>query len=184
MESLYQTYLKTVVPKLKTERGYKNVMQVPKITKVVVNAGIGRFIKDSGFIDAVEKTLSRITGQKPVRTKSKKSISNFKIREGQEIGVMVTLRGRQMYQFLEKLIRVTFPRVRDFRGIPSDAFDRQGNYTIGFKEHIAFPEVKTEEIDKIHGLQIIIATTAKNQDEGRALLTALGFPFAKNIKKS
>ncbi|MDO8626234.1 MAG: 50S ribosomal protein L5 [Candidatus Magasanikbacteria bacterium] len=184
MESLYQIYLKTVVPKLKTELGYKNVMQVPRVTKVVLNAGIGRFIKDAGFIETVETTLSRITGQKPVRTKSKKSISNFKIREGQEIGVMVTLRGKRMYQFLEKLVRVTFPRVRDFRGIPSTAFDRQGNYTIGFKEHIAFPEVKTEEIDKIHGLQVIIGTTAKNQEQGRALLKALGFPFANSLKKS
>lgn len=182
METMYQHYKTTVVPKLQTELKLKNIMQVPRITKVVVNAGIGRFIKDTAFIDTVEKTLSRITGQKPMRTKSKKSISNFKIREGQEIGVMVTLRGPRMFQFLERLVRVTFPRVRDFRGIPEAAFDRQGNYTIGFKEHIAFPEVKTEEIDKIHGLQIIINTTARNPEQGQALLKALGFPLAAKIR--
>ncbi len=161
------------------ERGYTSMMQVPKIKKVVLNAGVGRFIKEAGFIDAVEKTLSRITGQKPVRTKAKKSISNFKIREGQEIGVVVTLRGPRMYHFLEKLLAVTFPRVRDFHGVSDKAFDRQGNYTIGFKENIAFPEVKMEEIDKIHGLQVVISTNAKNKEEGKALLKQLGFPFTK-----
>lgn len=178
MESLYQQYKKTHVPALKKELGLKNVMEVPRITKVVINAGIGRFIKDAGFIEAVEKTLGRITGQKPMRTKAKKSISNFKIREGQEIGVMVTLRGKQMYAFLEKLVRVTFPRVRDFRGISDKAFDSQGNYTIGFKENVAFPEVTMEDVNKTHGLQIIINTTAKNRVAGRALLAALGFPFS------
>jgi large subunit ribosomal protein L5 len=154
-------------------------MQVPHITKVVLNAGVGRFVKESGFIDNVEKTLNKISGQKPVRTKSKQSISNFKIREGMEIGVMVTLRGPRMYHFLEKLIRVTFPRMRDFRGISANGFDRQGNYTIGFKENTAFPEVKTGDVEKIHGLQVIINTTAKNREEGKALLTSLGFPFVK-----
>ncbi len=164
------------------ELGLKNALQVPKITGVVLNAGIGRFIKDSQFIENVEKTLTKITGQKAVRTKSKKAISNFKIREGQEIGVMVTLHGTRMYDFLERLIKVTFPRVRDFRGISSNSFDGQGNYTIGFKENVAFPEVKAEEIDKVHGLQIIIKTTAKNKAAGLALLTALGFPFVKDKK--
>jgi large subunit ribosomal protein L5 len=182
MESLYQQYKKTVIPALKKELGLENVMQVPRITKVVLNSGVGRFIKDAGYIEAVEKTLSRISGQKPMRTKSKKSISNFKIREGQEIGVMVTLRGNQMYAFLEKLIRVTFPRVRDFRGISDKAFDSQGNYTIGFKENIAFPEVSMEDVNKLHGLQIIINTTAKNRAQGRALLAHLGFPFAAATK--
>jgi large subunit ribosomal protein L5 len=123
--------------------------------------------------------LTKITGQKPVRTKAKKAISNFKIRQGQEIGVVVTLRGPRMYHFLEKLLRVTFPRVRDFHGISDKAFDRQGNFTIGFKENIAFPEVKLEEIEKIHGLQVVINTTAKDKVAGRALLTHLGFPFTK-----
>lgn len=175
--SLYATYKKTVVPALQKELGLKNVMQVPRVTKVVLNAGIGRFIKESNFIENVEKTLTKITGQKPVRTKAKKAISNFKIREGQEIGVMVTIRGPRMYDFLEKLTKVTFPRVRDFHGISDKAFDRQGNYTIGFKENIAFPEVKMEEIEKIHGLQIIINTNAKDKTQGKALLTHLGFPF-------
>jgi len=177
--TLYEQYKKEVVPALKKEFGYKNVMQVPRITKVVINSGVGRFVKETGYIDNVEKTLNRITGQKPVRTKARESISNFKIREGMEIGVVVTLRGPKMYQFLEKLVRVTFPRVRDFRGITDKAFDRQGNYTVGLKENVAFPEVKSGEVDKIHGLQIIINTTAKNKQEGKALLTHLGFPFVK-----
>lgn len=177
--TLYEKYKSEVVSALKKEFGFKNVMQVPRITKVVVNSGVGRFVKEAGFIDNVEKTLSKITGQKPVRTKARDSISNFKIREGMEIGVVVTLRGPKMYQFLEKLARVTFPRVRDFRGITDKAFDRQGNYTIGLKENIAFPEIKSGDIDKIHGLQVIINTTAKNKQEGKALLTHLGFPFVK-----
>lgn len=172
-------YKKEIVPAVQKELGLKNVMQVPKITKVVINAGIGRFVKEANFIDNVEKTLAKITGQKPVRTKAKKAISNFKIRQGQEIGVVVTLRGPRMYHFLEKLLRVTFPRVRDFHGISDKAFDRQGNFTIGFKENIAFPEVKLEEIEKIHGLQVVINTTAKDKVAGRALLTHLGFPFTK-----
>src|SRR3990167_1792714 len=176
--SLYQTYKKSVVPAIQKELGLKNVMQVPKVTKVVLNAGIGRFIKEANFIDNVEKTLTKITGQKPIRTKAKKAISNFKIREGQEIGVMVTLRGPRMYDFLEKLVKITFPRVRDFHGISDKAFDGQGNFTIGFKENVAFPEVKMEEIDKIHGLQIIVNTTAKNKVAGKSLLTHLVFPFS------
>ncbi len=177
--NLYEKYKKEVVPALAKELGYKNVMQAPKIAKVVINAGVGRFVKEAGFLDNVEKTLTKISGQKPIRTKSKKSISNFKIREGQEIGLMVTLRGPRMYDFLEKLIKVTFPRVRDFHGISDKGFDRQGNYTIGFKENVAFPEVKMEEIEKVHGLQIIVNTTAKSKEEGRALLAHLGFPFSK-----
>ncbi len=179
-KSFYQVYKTEVVPKVMAELGYKNVMQVPKITKVVINAGIGRFIKESNFIENVEKVLTRIAGQKPIRTKAKKSISNFKIREGQEIGVAVTLRGPRMYDFLEKLLKITFPRVRDFHGLSTSSFDAQGNYTIGFKENVAFPEVKMEEIDKVHGLQVIINTTAKNKQEGKALLANFGFPFIKN----
>ncbi len=178
-KNLYQNYKEVVVPKLKEELKLSNVMEVPRITKVVLNAGIGRFVKEPHFIENVESTLTRITGQKPVRTKAKKAISNFKIRENQEIGVAVTLRGPKMYHFLEKLIVATFPRIRDFRGISAHGFDRKGNYTIGFKEHIAFPEIKSGEIDKIHGLQIIVNTTAKNEAQGRALLTHLGFPFVQ-----
>lgn len=183
MATLHDFYKKTVIPELKKSLNFSSSMQVPKITKVVVNAGIGRFIKDAHFIEGVEKTILKITGQKPVRTKAKISISNFKIREGQEIGVMVTLRGKQMYHFLEKLLNVTFPRVRDFHGISDKSFDNQGNYTIGFKENIAFPEVTVEEIEKMHGLQIIVATTAQTREQGKALLTALGFPFQKSVVK-
>ncbi len=181
--NLYQEYKKVVVPKVQAELGYKNTLQVPKITKVVLNVGVGRFVKEASFIDNVEKVLTKISGQKAVRTKAKKSISNFKIREGQEIGVMVTLRGPRMYYFLEKLLKVTFPRVRDFHGISDKSFDRQGNYTIGFKENVAFPEVKMDELEKVHGLQIIIGTNAKNQAAGRALLKAFGFPFTKDKEK-
>lgn len=179
MASLYETYKKEVVPALKKELGVKNVNQVPKIVKVVVNAGIGRFVKEANFIDTVEKNLTRITGQKPIRTRAKKAISNFKIREGQEIGVTVTLRGARMYHFLERLTKVTFPRVRDFHGITDKGFDRQGNFTYGFKENVSFPEIKMDEIEKMHGLQIIVNTTAKNKTEGKALLSHLGFPFIK-----
>lgn len=175
--NLYEKYKKEVVPALQKEFGYKNIMQVPKIKKVVINAGIGRFVKEPRYIDNVESTLSKITGQKPMRTKAKKSISNFKIREGMEIGVAVTLRGARMYQFLDKLIAITLPRVRDFRGLSDKSFDRNGNYTMGFKENLAFPEIKAEELEKIHGLQVIINTNAKNKAEGKALLVNLGFPF-------
>ncbi len=177
--TLYEKYKKEVVPALRQKLDFKNVMQVPKVTKIVVNAGIGRFVKEANFIDMVEKNLTRITGQKPVRTKAKKAISNFKIRQGQEIGVAVTLRGPRMYHFLEKLIKVTFPRVRDFHGLSDKGFDSQGNFTVGFKENVAFPEVKMEELNKVHGLQVIINTTAKNKEQGKALLAELGFPFVK-----
>jgi large subunit ribosomal protein L5 len=175
----YQTYKKNVVPKIMADLGYKNYLQVPKIVKVVINVGVGRFVKEPHFIENVEKVLTKISGQKPVRTRAKKSISNFKIREGMDIGVKVTLRGPRMYDFLQKLLSIGLPRVRDFHGISEKGFDAQGNYTIGFKENIAFPEVKLEEIDKVHGLQVIISTNAKNKKEGKALLTNLGFPFTK-----
>ena len=177
--NLYEKYKKEVVPALQKELGYKNVMQVPKIKKVIINAGIGRFVKEPRYIDNVENTLTKITGQKPMRTKAKKSMSNFKIREGMEIGVAVTLRGARMYQFLDKLVAITLPRVRDFRGLSDKSFDKNGNYTIGFKENLAFPEIKAEELEKIHGLQIIINTNVKNKAEGKALLINMGFPFVK-----
>ena len=176
---LYTIYKQTVVPALKQERGYKNVMQVPKIDKVVLNVGYGRQSKDKNYIDRVDHTLNLITGQRPIRNKAKKSISNFKIREGMEIGSSVTLRGPQMYNFLYKLINLTFPRVRDFRGISPKSFDGQGNYSIGFKEQLAFPEIGCEAADIIHGLQIVVSTTARTNEEGRALLEKMGFPFNK-----
>ncbi len=178
MESrLQKQYREKVIPALQEQFGYKNIMRVPKLKKVVLNVGYGRNLKDPSFIENIEKTLRTITGQSPVHNKSKKSISNFKIREGQKIGISVTLRGKKMYDFIQKLISVTLPRVRDFRGLNRESFDKKGNYTLGFKEHIAFPEIKGDSIEKIHGLQIIINTSANNKEEGEALLGKLGFPF-------
>jgi len=174
---LYQQYKEKVVPHLKETLGYKNVMQVPKLSKVTLNVGYGRQAKEAVFVENVEKTLTAITGQKPVHNKAKKSISNFKIRQGQGIGASVTLRDKRMYDFIDKLVNVTLPRVRDFRGISPKSFDKQGNYTLGLKENIAFPEITSDTLDKIHGLEIVINTTAKNREEGFALLKALGFPF-------
>lgn len=176
---LHEVYQKQIVPKLKEELGYTNAMAVPKIEKVVINAGLGRGLKDSAFIETVESTLTRITGQKPIKTKAKKSISNFKIREGMVIGMKVTLRGKRMWDFIEKLIKITLPRVRDFRGLTIKAIDSKGNLNIGIKEHIAFPEIKADEIEKLHGLEIAVITTSKTKKEGKALLEFLGIPFKK-----
>ncbi|HOX60950.1 MAG TPA: 50S ribosomal protein L5 [Candidatus Magasanikbacteria bacterium] len=175
---LYKKIHAEVLPALKQEFGLKNIMQVPRVLKVVVNVGYGRHAKENAFIENVEKTLTMITGQKPIHNKAAKSISNFKTRQGMPIGCSVTLHGKRMYDFLDKLVSVTFPRMKDFRGIPPKAFDNQGNYTIGFKENIAFPEIKADAIDKIHGLQVIIVTSAKNREQGLALLTKIGFPFS------
>ncbi|MBT3816981.1 MAG: 50S ribosomal protein L5 [Candidatus Magasanikbacteria bacterium] len=178
MESvLYTQYKKEIAPALQKELEITNIMDVPKVDKVVINVGYGRHTKDKSFIENVEKTLCAITGQKPVHNLAKKSISNFKIREGADVGMSATLRGKQMYEFLYKLINLSFPRVRDFRGISIKGFDRKGNYTFGLKESIAFPEVDVEQIDKIHGLQVIISITADNKQQGLALLKKMGFPF-------
>ncbi len=177
--NLKEIYKKEIIPELKKEFGYKNNMQVPKLEKVVLNAGLGKGLKDSTFIDNVENTLTRITGQKPIKTKAKKSISNFKIREGMVIGMKVTLRDKRMFDFIEKLIKITLPRVRDFRGLSLDSVDKEGNLNIGIKEHISFPEIKADEIERLHGLEIAIVTTAKDKKEGIALFKALGFPFKK-----
>lgn len=178
MSSVLATqYKEQVVPALKEQFGYKNVMQVPKIEKVTINVGYGRKHKDKAYIENVEQTLKSISGQQPLHNKATKSISNFKIREGMDIGCSVTLRGDAMYDFLYKLVHVTLPRVRDFRGISRKSFDRQGNYSLGITENIAFPEVTVESIDKIHPLQIVITTSAENREEGSALLEKLGFPF-------
>ncbi len=181
MESMLKTkYTTDVIPTMKKEFGYTNVMQVPKVKKVTINVGYGRHTKDAAFIERVEKTLTVISGQKPVHNKAKKSISNFKIREGMPIGTSVTLRGPGMYEFLYKLINIVFPRVRDFRGLSPKGLDRQGNCTIGFKEHISFPEVTSYTMDGIHGLQIVINTSAKSKAEGLSLLKHMGFPFKEN----
>ncbi|MCB9798338.1 50S ribosomal protein L5 [Candidatus Nomurabacteria bacterium] len=179
MAQLQTQYKQKVVPALKEKFGYKNEMQVPKIQKVIINVGYGRHNKDKGYIDNVENTLRLITGQKPVHNLAKKSISNFKIREGMDIGMSVTLRGKAMYEFLYRFINLVLPRVRDFRGLNPKAFDRAGNYSIGMKENISFPEVIAETSDKIHGLQIVVQTSAQTNDEGRALLEEMGFPFKK-----
>lgn len=181
MPSRLQTrYTETVVPALKAQLGYGTVMQIPRLTKVVLNVGFGRHAKEEKYIDAVEKNLALITGQKPVRNKSTKSISNFKIREGQVIGASVTLRGQRMYEFLDRFIMLTLPRVRDFRGLNPNSFDTKGNYSVGFKEQLAFPEITGVDLgEAVHGIEITVCSTAKNKEEGRALLTELGFPFRK-----
>lgn len=176
---LQERYTKQIVPALKEELGLKNVMSVPKLEKVTLNVGLSRGLKEASFIDAVETGLRRITGQQPVKTLAKQSISNFKIRKGMVIGMKVTLRGAKMYDFVEKLISVTLPRVRDFRGLSPKLIDNAGHLNIGIKENIAFPEIKADEVDKIHGMQVTLTTTAKDRDEGEALLRALGFPFFK-----
>ncbi len=174
---LLKKYREEVVPHLMQEFGLKNKMQAPRILKVVVNVGYGRQAKEQPFIENVENTLSLITGQKPVHHKSKKSISNFKVREGMNIGVSVTMRGPRMYEFLYRFIHLTLPRVRDFRGLNPKSFDVNGNYTLGFKENNAFPEIRSTAVDKIHGLEVTVVTNASKKEEGLALLKGIGFPF-------
>ncbi|MEK9129999.1 MAG: 50S ribosomal protein L5 [Patescibacteria group bacterium] len=179
--SLKEYYIKNVTPVLKEKFGYKNILAVPKIEKVVLNIGIHLGMKDK--VNMIENTLARISGQKPVKTLSKKSISNFKIRQGMVIGAKVTLRKAKMYDFLNKLINVVLPRLRDFHGLIEKSMDKNGNYSIGFREHIVFSEINPEEIDNLHGLELTIVTTAKNKEEGLELLKLLGFPFEKKGNK-
>jgi large subunit ribosomal protein L5 len=179
---LKEKYQKEIVPKIKSDLGLKNNMLVPCLDKVVLNVGFGRHFKEKEYIASVEKGLFKISGQKPVMTKAKKSISAFKIREGLVIGAKVTLRGERMYDFVEKLVNITFPRVRDFRGISAKAIDNKGNMTIGFKEHVCFPEIKAEEIDNIFGLEVCLSLKSRTKAEGLAFFTALGFPFKKENK--
>ncbi len=166
-----------MVPSLIKIFGYKNALAAPKLAKAVINVGISAKITDPKYLENVEASLQRLTGQKPVRTQARQSISNFKIRQGQVVGAMVTLRGKRMYDFVDKLIAVTLPRVRDFRGLETKSVDTNGNLNIGFREHLAFPEIKADEIEKIFGLEIAINTTAKNKEEGITLFKLLGFPF-------
>ena len=174
---LKEKYKKEIVPKLMVKFNYQNLMAVPKLVKAVVNVGVGKNSKEKAYIDNVVSSLSRITGQKPVLTRAKKSISAFKIKQGSIVGVKVTLRGKRMYDFVEKLINVTLPRVRDFRGLPVKQLDSQGNLIIGFREHLAFPEIKADEVDKIHGLEVCLHTNTKNGQEGQELFKLLGFPL-------
>jgi large subunit ribosomal protein L5 len=170
-------YKKEIVPKLKEKFGYRNVMQVPRLVKVVVNMGLGEAIENIKVIEAAAVEIGVITGQKAVVTKARKSIANFKLREGVPIGVMVTLRRNQMYYFLDKLMALALPRVRDFRGVSPKGFDGRGNFTLGVKEQIMFPEINYDKIDKIRGMNITIVTTAKTDEEGLELLKLLGMPF-------
>ena len=166
------------VPALKSEFGYKNVMQVPRLEKIVVNIGLGEALANAKAIDAAVGDLSLITGQRPVVTKAKKSIATFKVREGNPIGAKVTLRGARMWEFLERLTRVALPRIRDFRGVSGKAFDGRGNYTLGLKEQLSFPEIEFDKIDRLRGLEVTIVTTAKSDEESKRLLALLGVPFA------
>lgn len=177
MARLHDQYREKVVPELVQKFGYKSVMEVPRITKITLNMGVGDAVNDKKNIDMAVADLTRIAGQKPVVTKSRKAIANFKIRENLAIGTMVTLRGQRMYEFLDRLVTVAFPRVRDFRGVSARAFDGRGNYNIGIKEQIIFPEIEYDKIDKLRGLNISITTTAKTDDEAKALLAAFRFPF-------
>jgi large subunit ribosomal protein L5 len=170
-------YKQNVVPQLMKDFGYKNPMQVPKIEKIVVNMGLGEAISNNKLIEQAQEQMMAISGQKPVITKARKSIANFKLREGQSIGAMVTLRKDRMYEFLDRLVSIALPRVRDFKGVSSKSFDGKGNYTLGIREQIIFPEINYDKIEKIKGMNITIVTTAKNDEEGRALLRHMGMPF-------
>ncbi len=177
MSELYNRYKNEIVPKLKEDFNFKSIMEVPKLEKVVLNMGLGEAIKNAKLLDSAVSELSLISGQKPVITKAKKSIAAFKLREGMPIGCTVTLRREKMWDFLNRLINISLPRVRDFRGISGKAFDGNGNYTLGVKEQIIFPEIDFDKIDKIKGLNITIVTTAKNDEQGKELLKMLGMPF-------
>lgn len=174
---LQELYKKEIAPKMKEKFGYKNNLSIPKLSKVVINVGVGRSAKDKNFIDNVVNGLTCISGQKPVLTKAKKSISAFKVREGSVIGVIVTLRNKRMYDFTDKLINITFPRIRDFRGISRKQVDRQGNLSVGFKENLPFPEIKVDEVDNLYGVEVCLSTTAKTNEEGKELFKLMGFPF-------
>lgn len=179
MARLKEFYKEKVIASLVEEFGYENPMQVPKITKVTLNMGVGEAINDKKLIDAAYADMTLIAGQKPVVTKARKSVAGFKIRQGWPIGCKVTLRGAQMWEFLDRLISLSIPRIRDFRGLSAKSFDGRGNYAMGVKEHIMFPEIDYDKIDKIRGLDIVITTSANTDDEGRALLAAFNFPFRK-----
>lgn len=177
--NLRQQYRQELITKIREELALSNVMAVPRVEKITVNVGAKEALGDKKILDQIAEQLAAITGQKPVTRLAKKSVAAFKLREGQPIGVSVTLRGQRMYDFLEKLLKIVFPRVRDFRGVPLSSFDGRGNYSIGFKEQIVFPEIDYSKIDKIRGLEVTITTNAKNDTEGKALLKAMGMPFAK-----
>lgn len=177
MPQLRERYRKEIVPQLMQEFGYRNPMQVPRITKVVVNVGVGEALVNAKALDAAVADITAITGQKPIITKARKSIATFKLREGRAIGVKVTLRGDRMWHFLDRLCNVALPRIRDFRGVSPEAFDGRGNYTLGLREQLAWPEIQYDKIDKLRGMEISIVTTARTDEEGRRLLELVGMPF-------
>ncbi|HZJ84999.1 MAG TPA: 50S ribosomal protein L5 [Syntrophomonadaceae bacterium] len=177
MSRLYEHYKTEVTPKLKEKFQYKNVMQVPRVDKVVLNIGVGEAVQNPKALDGAVNDLTIISGQKPIITKAKKSIATYKLREGMPIGCKVTLRGQRMYDFLDRFINFSLPRVRDFRGVSANAFDGRGNYSIGIKEQTIFPEIDYDQIDKIRGLEVVIVTTAKTDEEARGLLKEMGMPF-------
>lgn len=179
MNRVQEKYINQVKPALIETFKYKSVMQVPKLDKIVINMGVGDAMSNAKALDAAVEDLTQITGQKPIITKAKKSIAAFKLREGVAIGCKVTLRGEKMYQFYDKLVSISLPRVRDFRGLSKDSFDGRGNYTLGIKEQLIFPEINYDKVFKIRGMDIVIVTTAKTDKEGRELLTLLGMPFRK-----
>jgi large subunit ribosomal protein L5 len=176
---LQEKYLTEVAPQLKARLGYDNVMRLPELKKIVLSIGLGEAIQEAKALEAAEKDLATISGQHPVTTRAKKSISAFKLRAGVPIGMMVTLRGKRMYDFFDKLVNVVLPRFRDFRGVSRDSFDGRGSYSLGIKEQIVFPEIDYDKVDKIRGLEVTIVTTAKNDDEARTLLELMGMPFRR-----
>ena len=178
MSQLKQRYTTEVIPALKSEFGYTNAMQVPRLEKIVVNIGLGEALTNAKAVDAAVGDLALITGQRAIVTKAKKSIATFKVREGNPIGAKVTLRGERMWDFLERLTRVALPRIRDFRGVSGKSFDGRGNYTLGMKEQLSFPEVEFDKIDRLRGLEVTIVTTTKSDEESKKLLSMLGMPFA------
>jgi large subunit ribosomal protein L5 len=179
MARLQQLYRDKIVPELRQNLGLKNTMEVPKILKITVNMGVGEAVADKKVMDAATADLAKITGQKPAVTKAKKSVATFKVRDGQSIGCKVTLRGARMYEFLDRLVNIAIPRIRDFRGISPRSFDGRGNYSLGVKEQIIFPEIQYDQIDQIRGMDITISTSAGDDKRGRALLEAFNFPFRK-----
>ncbi|SOC09365.1 LSU ribosomal protein L5P [Ureibacillus xyleni] len=179
MSRLKEKYTKEVSPALMSKFGYKSVMQVPKVEKIVINMGVGDAVQNSKALDSAVEELTIITGQKPVVTKAKKSIAGFRLREGMAIGAKVTLRGERMYEFLDKLIAIALPRVRDFHGVSKKSFDGRGNYTLGVKEQLIFPEIDYDKVSKVRGMDIVIVTTANSDEEARELLTQFGMPFQK-----
>mgnify|MGYP000996110260 CR=1 FL=1 len=177
MDRLQEKYAKEVAPELTKKFGYKNVMQLPKLEKVIINMGVGEAVGNPKALDAAVSDLTLIAGQKPIVTRAKKSIATWKIRQGMPIGAKVTLRGTRMYQFLDKFMNVALPRVRDFHGVSAKAFDGRGNYSVGLKEQLIFPEIDYDKIDKVRGMNVVIVTTAKTDEEARELLSLLGMPF-------